>query len=195
VTTIHRLSGVAVVVGIVSALAWLSQAPIAQPGATEGLLRLAWRARPQRLERCQEQSAETLAALPAHMRSATICTGTSASYRLLVTRDGVVLDDRVVTAGGLRGDRPLYVFREIAVPAAAGHFTIRFSRVEPEPEAAGAPPPGSAAAGIPDTASLTEALPADVRFTARLDFDAGQVRLLSYDTTRQRLFEVRPARP
>ena len=194
-TTIDRLSGVAVVVGIVSSLAWLSQAPIAQPGATDGLLRLAWRARPQRLELCQEQSAETLAALPAHMRSATVCSGASASYRLVVTRDDVVLDDRVIKAGGLRGDRPLYVFREIAVPAVAGDFTVSFVRVEPEPEPAGSQAPGSAADRTDDATLLTEALPADVRFTARLDFAAGQVRLLSYDTTRQRLFEVRPGRP
>ncbi len=194
-TTLHRIAGMTAAVALVSALAWLSQVPIAQAGASGGLLRLAWRARPQRLEACQEQSADALAALPAHMRSARICTGASASYRLVVTRDGVVLDDRVVEAGGLRGDRPIYVFREIAVPAVAGDFTVSFVRVEPEPEPAGSQAPGSATDRTDDATLLTEALPADVRFTARLDFDAGQVRLLSYDPTRQRLFEVQPGRP
>ncbi len=64
------------------------------------------------------------------MRQALICDGITASYRLEVRRAGVVVADQIVRGGGLRHDRPLYVFREIPMPAGDASIAVRFSRVD-----------------------------------------------------------------
>lgn len=163
------------------ALSWLSNVPIAANGTGQALLRLAWRARPERIEHCVEQSAEALAALPPHMRQATVCEGINASYRLQVRRDGALVLDEVVRPGGLRRDRPLYVFREIAMPAGEAVVRVGFRRVE------------TVAPGSDDEEArglLREAVPASLDWEARLPFAVRQVHVVSYDPERRQLFEV-----
>lgn len=175
------IAGVLAVVTVFG-IAWLSQVPLGRDASTGGLLRLAWRARPERIEQCVTQSPEALAALPPHMRQTTICEGINASYQLEVRHDGEAVAEHLVKPGGLRGDRPLYVFLEIPVPVGDADIGIRFVRLE---EASGD--------GDEDRNrdALREAVPPSLRWDERLSFAPGQVRLISYDPARRELFEVR----
>lgn len=115
-----------VMAGIVAA----SHAPMAVHDSSSGVLRLAWSVLPERIETCRTQSEEELARLPPHMRQPVVCEGTTASYRLVVERPGAVPIDRVVRGGGLRQDRRLYVFEEIALPPGPAQVRVRFDRIE-----------------------------------------------------------------
>ena len=94
------------------------------------VLRLAWTARPDRVEDCRSQTQEELSKLPAHMRQAVVCDGTTASYRLEVRYRGGVIAEQVVRGGGLRHDRPLYVSRDIQLPPGDADISVRFVRVD-----------------------------------------------------------------
>lgn len=179
----ERIPGAVLAALAVVGMTWLSRAPLSSTRTTDSVLRLAWRARPERIERCVAQSPEALAALPAHMRQPLVCEGISASYRLEVRRDGDVVADHLVTAGGLRRDRPLYVFFEIPLPEGEATIAVRFTRVE-----------ASAMQDAEQTLreELTEAVPAELTWERRLSSAPGQVHVLSYDPERRVLFEVQP---
>ena len=124
---------------LMAGLVWASNAPMTTNPSPDARLRLAWSARPERIEKCRQQSEEELARLPAHMRQAVACEGTTAEYRLQVRIDGALVADRVVHGGGLRRDRRLYVLEEVVLPAAEAAVDVRFDRVDPsEPGAAAA---------------------------------------------------------
>jgi hypothetical protein len=195
--TFDRIAGIAAAIAATIGITWLSQMPVASGDNAGSLLRLAWRARPERIERCETQSPEALAALPAHMRQTLVCEGINASYRLEVRRDGVLMAEQLVEPGGLRRDRPLYVFREIAVPVGDATISITFVRVEP---------PTAEADDARDTdensdddgrrterrrGDLTEAVPTSLAWEERLHFAPGHVRVISYDPEQRQLFEVR----
>ena len=129
-TALERIAGLTVAGGAVVGMTWLSRAPVSSNHTGESLLRLAWRARPEHIENCVAQSPEALAAVPPHMRQAVVCEGVSASYRLEVRRNGHVVAEQLVEAGGLRRDRPLDVCREIPVPEADAALSVRFTSVE-----------------------------------------------------------------
>ncbi|ODS51832.1 MAG: hypothetical protein ABS36_18840 [Acidobacteria bacterium SCN 69-37] len=182
---LNRFPGLVVAAVGACGLAWLSQIPIASDRASDAVLRLTWRARPERIEHCVTQSPEALAALPPHMRQTTICEGINASYRLVVQHNGVVVADQVVAPGGLRRDRPLYVFREITLPPADdAAIVVTFTRVE-----AGS---GDAEPGQSDRDTMRESVPASLTWERHLRFAPGQVRIVSYDPERRALFEVVP---
>lgn len=185
-SAVVRATGVAVAMGVAFGLTVLSQVPIASDGTADAWLRLAWRARPERIEHCVTQSPEALAALPPHMRQTTICEGINASYRLEVRHNDAIVAEQHVVPGGLRGDRPLYVFREIALPPGDATIRVTFMRVE---QAAADP---DDEASDRERATLREAVPERLVWEQRLPFTAGQVRVLSYDPGRRELFEVRP---
>ena len=136
------------------------------------------------------------------MRQQLICEGIAASYRLQVRRNDEVLADQIVRPGGLRRDRPLYVFREIVVPPGTADISITFERVESptDPGTAGSetsveiphrPTPGVETGDQQLRRSeLTEAVPASLLYERRLHFAPGQVRLVSYSPERGELFEV-----
>jgi len=133
---IDRVIGAALAVAAAAAVVWASTAPMAVNGSGGAVLRLAWGARPERIETCRELSAEALSNIPRHMRQERICEGVTAEYRLVVTdANGRALVDRVIRAGGLRQDRRLYVFEELPVPAGPAAFDVRFERIT---QAAGA---------------------------------------------------------
>jgi len=129
-TLIDRGVGLVVAVAAAAGIVWASNARLRPHETSDAVLRLSWRARAERIESCRPQSEEALEKLPAHMRQALICDGTTASYRLEVRRAGILVADQTVRGGGLRHDRPLYVFREIPMPAGDASITVRFSRVE-----------------------------------------------------------------
>ena len=185
------MSVVSRVIGLVAAAAAafgitvLSQWTVVSRTGDQALLRLTWRARPERIEHCVTQSPEALAALPPHMRQTTICEGINASYRLNVRRGDETVAEHLVEPGGLRRDRPLYVYLEIPMPPVETNVSIRFDRVEE-----------SSANGDDDTDgnsrdALRESVPPSLRWNETLHFVPGQVRIVSYDTERRELFEVR----
>ena len=177
-------------VGLVAALAatvgltWLSQVPIGSGQSADGTLRLAWRARPERIETCQEQDSEALAALPAHMRQAVICEGRNASYRLEVWINGQLIAAQHVRPGGLRGDRPVYVLQEWPVaPDDEADVRVSLARIEPSS-------PVDATTEERRRGELNEALPPSLVYERRLHFAPRQVRLITYDPERRELVEV-----
>jgi hypothetical protein len=141
----NRVAGAALAAVGALVLAWLSSAPMTASAAPQALVRLSWGARPERIETCRTNSDEALAKLSPQMRQRVTCEGASARYRLEVTRDGVPIASGVVRGGGLRHDRELYVFREIAVPAGRFALAVRFVRIDSAPATVEPPRPGDAA--------------------------------------------------
>jgi len=192
--TVDRVAGAAAAAAVVAGLVALSHAPLAQPRAREGLLRLAWRARAERVERCREQTPDELRALPQHMRQTVICDGAYATYVLEVRRNGTLLVAVPVHPGGLRRDRPLYVFQEIPVPVGEAAIAVTFKRATVAGDDSRMPDRRN----LPSDdvtrrrEALTEAVPPVLRFEGELTFTAGQVHLISYDPERKLLFDVRP---
>ena len=134
---IQALPGAAVAIGGLAAVFWASHAPVRVHDSNDAVLRLAWSARPERVETCRQLSDDELAKVPPHMRQPVACAGAAAQYRLTVTLDRRLVSDEMVHAGGLRQDRWLYVFKELRVPASAADVEIRFERVT---ESTSAPP-------------------------------------------------------
>ena len=125
-----RVTGVALGLGAMAAIVLAANAPITVHGSDHALLRLAWSARPERIENCRQQSDEELARLPAHMRQPVVCEGVSAQYRLTVRREGRVVADRIVHGGGLRQDRRIYVFHELPLDPGSSSIEVRFDRID-----------------------------------------------------------------
>jgi hypothetical protein len=161
---------------------WLSHVPvISSPGDT-AVLRVAFRARPERIETCVEQSPEALAQLPPHMRQARICEGTTASYRLEIWRDGALVAEHRVHGGGLRQDRPLYVFHEVSMPAGAARVTVRFAR-----EREGEDEDDRESDQTAEREDLRQAVPRELTLERELTFNPRAVVVVSYDPDRREL--------
>lgn len=120
--------GAVAAAGATVGLAALSRAPLAAYPSETPVIRLAWSVRPERIEHCRTLTDEELADVPAHMRQRVQCEGRSAGYRLVVSIDGAPKFDTLVTGGGARGDRPVYVFRELDVPTGPHRLDVRFER-------------------------------------------------------------------
>ena len=129
-TVTRQLAGLGLALAAAYALAWASVVPITPAATDDAVLRLAWRARPDRVEDCRALDEEAQQRLPAHMRQQKICDGKPASYRLEVRLDHQVLADEIVHAAGLRQDRPIYVLREMPVTPGEHHLLVRFLRQE-----------------------------------------------------------------
>jgi hypothetical protein len=176
-----RLAAVTLGAATVAGVAWASRAPLDTGVTGDGVLRLAWSARPERLETCREPSAGELAALPAHMRQPLVCEGFTASYRLEVLYNDRPVAAQVVRGGGLRQDRRLYVFRELAVPPGQARISVRVTRVE-NPE----PPPESPRQN-PRQALAATAIPPQLSLSADVRFSPGRVVLVTYEPEQRRL--------
>jgi len=161
---------VATVLGLaaIAGLGALSQVPWPPRGPQHALIRLAWRTRGHRVEECRRLTAEELARLPVHMRQEEVCEGRVFSYRLRVLLDGRVVAQEDVRPSGGRGDRLLYVFREISV--APGERMVEIAWVRED-----------------DGQSGPQEAPAVLRFEERLVLEAGQVALVTYDPERRTL--------
>jgi len=119
-----------VTVGAALVLALASAVPFRVDALPDARLRVAFSARPERIETCRTPSAEELANLPAHMRQGVVCEGTTARYRLEVRRDDSLLASAILRGGGLRHDRRLYALRELSVPSGRGTIDVRLVRVD-----------------------------------------------------------------
>lgn len=129
-TGARRVLGAALTVGALAGIAWASAAPLRLHAGGRALLRLSWTARPERIETCRAVSAEELAEVEAQMRQRVICEGRSATYALRVKLDDEVVEESVVRGAGLRHDRPLYLLRELDVPAGVHRLRVSFVRRE-----------------------------------------------------------------
>ena len=186
---LSRLIAVVVTAAAMAGLVAASHAPLTPHVPGGAVLRLAWSARPERIEQCQAQSAEELARLPPHMRQAVVCEGVAAHYRLTATVDGRVLADRLVTAGGLRHDRRLYVLEEIPIAAGEAAVDVRFERIDSQPQtAAPSPSPGPA----DGRERRGDGVPARLVFTERRHIKPDTVLLVTYDSTRRELTAKAP---
>lgn len=149
------------------------------PYGEHAVLRLAWMARPERIEDCRQQSDEELSKLPAHMRQSMSCVGTSATYRLEVRWNDRVIAQQTIRGGGLRHDRPLYLFRDIDLPAGDAAIRVAFQRVESVP--------GNAR-------TREEAVPPSLLLERHLQMEARRVVLVTYDAERRDLVIVEDVR-
>ncbi|HEX7981504.1 MAG TPA: hypothetical protein VF461_23030 [Gemmatimonadaceae bacterium] len=117
-------------VGAMLALASVSAAPFRANALPEARLRVAFSARPERIETCRTPSESELANLPAHMRQGVVCEGTTATYRLEVRHDDSLVATALLRGGGLRHDRRLYALRELSVPSGHSTIDVRLVRVD-----------------------------------------------------------------
>jgi hypothetical protein len=127
-SAVDRGLGIALAAAAMAGLAWASNVPTTTRGSADAVLRLAWSARPERIERCRRQSDEELANVPQHMRQELVCEGVTAQYRLSVRAHGSMIADQVVRGGGLRQDRRLYVFQELPLSPGETAIDVRFER-------------------------------------------------------------------
>ena len=171
-----RLAGIACAAAALMALVTASTTPLTVHERDDAVLRLAWSARPERIEDCRPRSAEELAALPRHMRQPMVCEGVAAQYRLTVRLGGAVVADQVVRGGGLRHDRLLYVFHEIPLPPGDVAIEVRFDRIDPaRPNPSAAPAP------------ITAAVPPRLGFDQHVRLRPREVVLVTYDPQRRLL--------
>ena len=209
-TPLGRVTGIAAALLMTVGISWASAVRMASSPAV-GVLRLAWTARPERIEECRPQSEEELAKLPAHMRQAVVCEGTPATYRLEVRRDGALIADQIVRGGGLRHDRPLYVFRDISLPYGDAAIRVRFVRVDSVAARASSTTPSALSSdddhhsnamddgrrrreGEERIRRREEAIPASLSLERRFHFVAREVILVTYDAERRELVALERAR-
>ena len=177
-TTLERAAGAVISVAAMAVVVICANAPITVHGSERAILRLAWSVRPERVERCRQQSEEELASLPAHMRQPVICEGTSAQYRLTVLHDGVVAAEQRVHGGGLRQDRRIYVFQELPLRPGDGTIEVRFDRIDGQAERN-------------ERQAAGETVPAHLTLTQRLRIRPREVVLVTYAQERQALAVIR----
>lgn len=175
-TVYDRVAGAALGVAATAGLVWTANVPITVHGSDHALLRLAWSARPERIEQCRQQTTEELARLPAHMRQGVVCEGVTAQYRLTVRHEGQIVAERVVRGGGWRHDRRLYVFEELPLEPGIRSVEVRFDRLD------GERPPASESA---------DAVPPHLVFDERIRIGRREVILVTYSPERRALVGIR----
>ena len=191
-TRVDRIAGIVAALLTTTGIVWASNVRMSPHSAENAMLRVAWRARPARIEVCTTASADVQASLPAHMRQTQICEGTTASYRLEVRRGDQVVVAETVRGGGLRHDRPLYVFRELAIQPGEVEVSVRFTRIEPmtPTEAAGGTTESDLRGPRTPGRELLLAVPASLSLERRLHTRPGEVTLVTYDPDRRELLVV-----
>jgi hypothetical protein len=101
----------------------------------QGILLLDWRLRGEEAGACLPAGEGAESGRPIHMQNPDACAGELPPYRLRVEVDGVLLDERLVRGGGLRGDRPLTVYERIPLPPGDRRVRISFERETPDASA------------------------------------------------------------
>jgi hypothetical protein len=155
-------------VGVVVAL---GQIPMGRP-SDQAVLRLALRSVGGRVEICGDRTPEELAALPQHMRQPRVCDQYSPSYRLSVELNGEALVDEAVDPGGVRGDRPIIIDRQIVVPPGRSRLAVDFEPLIEEES---------------DELRLAAAELPSYRLETKVDLEADRIVLVTLDETRGEL--------
>jgi hypothetical protein len=188
-------------------LAALSNLPVRVHEEPDARLRVAFSARPERIETCRRPSADEEANVPAHMRQTEICEGTTARYRLEVRRDDSLLVTMLVRGGGLRHDRQLYVLRDVAVPVGRATVDVRLTRIdssaapstrEERPDDAGEAHERREDGDDDDDRGddarrrrMADEVPAVLRFHDAVELRPREVLLVTYDQSQRRLRAAR----
>jgi hypothetical protein len=123
---VERIAGALLALGVLTILVAASQWPWQVHGDDQARVRLSWRIVSEPLRACRKPTADELAALPPHMRMKEICERRHTPFRLVVRLDGETVRDAVREPSGARGDRPLYVFEEIAVAPGTHRIEVEF---------------------------------------------------------------------
>ena len=200
-----RIAGAAVAMAGAVGVVHGSHVPVSLDTGPDAVLRVAWSARPERVETCRTLSDSALDALPEHMRQRTVCAGTSARYHLEVRRDERVIATAELRGGGLRGDRQLYVFRELAIPSGTSDIAVRLVRLdstvspdssdadaEHRPDDAGRRTTrGRPEADGSRSRRLADMVPARLELRERVTLAPREVLLVTYDSESRRLRSVR----
>ena len=173
-----------------------SHVPVTLDPGEHAVLRVAFGARPERIEVCRDLSSEEQKALPAHMRQSTSCEGTTARYHIEVRRDGQMISTAELRGGGLRSDRQLYLFREIRIPSGPSHLEVSLVRVDSIAMATPATMPGVADPVPFDSARARRhdgEVPARVELQENVTLAPREVLLITYDAESRGLRTVRRA--
>lgn len=124
---ITSAAGFALFVGVV--LAALSRAPYEIEPGDDAVIRFSWRAA-ERVEECRPLTDEEQAELPAHMRQTETCERRVSPFALRIGVDGQDVVHDTLSGAGARGDRPLYVYREVGVSAGKHELAVEFGAVD-----------------------------------------------------------------
>lgn len=173
---IWRGGGILIGLAFLVAVAWLTEAPAEFSTDSTALLRLSWRLPAGEGQDCRRPTPEELAELPAHMRNPDACLGGShPGFTLRVTVDGADVATDTLYPAGSRGDRPIFVFRELPVESGQRSLSVRLEQ--------------NAGVGEPPE-------PADLRVLAWAEdvtLAAREIVLLGYDQATESLQAVRAA--
>ena len=203
-----RIAGAAVAMAGAVGVVHGSHVPVSLDTGSDAVLRVAWSARPERVETCRTLSDSALDALPEHMRQRTVCAGASARYHLEVRRDERVIATAELRGGGLRGDRQLYVFRELVIPSGTSDIAVRLVRLDSTVSPDATDSPDADAEDRPDDAGrrstrerpeadgsrsrrLADMVPARLELRERVTLAPREVLLVTYDAESRRLRSVR----
>jgi hypothetical protein len=178
VTGVSRAVGALLAIAATVGLSRASSMPFS-PHGEQAVLRLAWTARPERIEDCRQRSDDELRKLPPHMRQLMSCTGTSATYHLDVRWNDRVIAQQTIRGGGLRHDRPLYLFRNIDLPPGDATIRVAFQRVE---------------SVTGNTRTGEEAVPPSLLLERHLALKSRKVVLVTYDAEQRDLVIVEDVR-
>jgi hypothetical protein len=159
---VNRIAAGGASIAMALAIAWLSRAPTRYARGDDALLRLSWRLDGARAEECRRRTEEELQALAPHMRTAEVCTGRILSYELNVDLDGAALVRDTIDPGGARGDRPVYVYRDVPLSSGRHAVSVEFRAM------------------VPETFGPSE-LPLEYRFESELDIFPTEVALITTD--------------
>lgn len=166
--------GIAVVVALLAtvAIGALSQVPYRVEEEGQAWIRLSWRVRTERIEECRRLTAEEIAELPVHMRREEVCERRGLPYRLRLALDGSEIEDGILRGAGARGDRPIFVYRELRTTPGTHRLEIDF-----EPERDG---PDDSDPSAKDRAS-------SLRLAAELELADGDIALVTLPDGEARL--------
>jgi hypothetical protein len=122
------MASLALTLGMTVLLVRLSA--VSLPPTTEsggGLVRLSWRLRGDAV--CRRPTPAELERLPAHMRDPDACMGRGSDWDLTVRVDDTeMVRDRLAPAGA-RGDRPVFVLRDVPVSPGRHRLDVVFDPV------------------------------------------------------------------
>ena len=155
--------------------------------STDAMLRVAWSARPERVETCRRVSDEELAKLAAHMRRRVVCEGTTARYRLDISRDGTLVGVDTVRGGGLRHDREAYVFREIPMAPRHARVVVRFVQLDSSTTSHDTDEGGESREADERQRRRAEAIPPVLSLDTVITLAPRTVLLVTYDALLRRL--------
>ena len=109
-------------------LAALSRAPYEIEPGENAVVRFSWRAA-ERIEECRPLTDEEQAELPVHMRQTETCERRVSPFAFRVQVDGQDVVHDTLSGAGARGDRPLYVYREVSVRPGSHALFVEFGAV------------------------------------------------------------------